>query len=39
MSASGISVHAVDMADSHPVLGLQVTILALDGTGPRPSPR
>ncbi len=39
MSARGISVHAVDVADGHPALGLQVTILALDGTGPRPSPR
>ncbi|AWN45935.1 5-hydroxyisourate hydrolase [Methylobacterium terrae] len=36
MSAGGISVHAVDVAEGCPAVGLRVTILVLDGTGPRP---
>ncbi|TGD93054.1 hydroxyisourate hydrolase [Methylobacterium nonmethylotrophicum] len=35
MSAGGISVHAVDVAEGCPALGLRVTIAALDPSGPR----
>jgi len=35
MSAGGISVHAVDVAEGCPAVGLRVTIMALDEAGPR----
>jgi len=36
MSAGGISVHAVDVAEGCPALGLRVTIASLEAPGPRP---
>ncbi|MFH6784529.1 MULTISPECIES: hydroxyisourate hydrolase [Methylobacterium] len=35
MTAGGISVHAVDVAEGCPAVGLRVTIAALDEGGPR----
>ncbi|KMO17889.1 hydroxyisourate hydrolase [Methylobacterium platani] len=34
--SGGISVHAVDVAEGRPAVGLRVTIVALEAAGPRP---
>lgn len=36
MMGGGISVHAVDVAEGCPALGLRVTLAALEESGPRP---
>ncbi|SFU36159.1 5-hydroxyisourate hydrolase [Methylobacterium sp. 174MFSha1.1] len=36
MTSGGISVHAVDVAEGRPALGLRVTLAAIEESGPRP---